>query len=58
MSNGDYWKAVKASDSARGYRCNISYIDVNIPHQVINTIIIPKTIAYPYRGYIYFDVRE
>lgn len=58
MSNGDYWKAVKVSTSAKGYKCNISYIDVNIPYQDINTIVIPATTSYPYCGYKYFDFME
>lgn len=33
--DGDCWKAVKANDSARGYLCNISYIDKTIPEDII-----------------------
>lgn len=58
MSNGDYWKAVKTTASAKGNRCNISYIDVNIPYQYINEIVIPATTTYPYCGYKYFDFIE
>lgn len=58
MSNGDYWKAVNVPTAARGYKCNISYIDVSIPYQDINMIVTPATTAYPYCGYKYFDFME
>lgn len=54
--DGDCWKAVKANDSARGYLCNISYIDKIIPEDIIKTKIIPTTRSYPYQGFKYFDI--
>lgn len=54
--DGDCWKAVKANDSARGYLCNISYIDKTIPEDIIKTKIIPTTRSYPYQGFKYFDI--
>lgn len=54
--SGDYWVAVKTNEYARGYRCNISYIDKTIPEDIVNEIVIPATKAYPYRGFEYFDI--
>lgn len=51
---GDYWKAVKANDFARGYLCNISYIDKTIPEDIINEIVVPATRSYPFQGLNYF----
>ena len=45
--NGDIWRAVVADNSARGYRCNISYIDELIPNEVKNGLIAHATSAYP-----------
>ena len=54
--DGDCWRAVKANDSARGYLCNISYIDKIISEDIIKMIIIPATKGYPYQGFKYFDI--
>lgn len=54
FSNGDEWRIVKASDCSRGIRCNISYIDYNIESDIVNTLIIPCTIAMPYQGFLYY----
>lgn len=54
--DGDCWKAVKANDFARGYCCNISYIDKTIPENIINEIIVPATKCYLYQGFKYFDI--
>ena len=52
--NGDYWKMVKATESARGYKCNISYIDNEIPFDIIHDIVKPCTKAGPYQAFKYF----
>ncbi len=52
--NGDYWRVCLGAAFSRGYRCNISYIDNNIPNEIIETIIIPSTIRPPYQGIIYY----
>ena len=56
MQGGDCWKAVKTNDFARGYCCNISYIDKTIPENIVNEIIIPATKCYPYQGFKYFNI--
>jgi hypothetical protein len=52
--NGDYWKMVKATESARGNKCNISYIDNEIPFDIIHDIVKPCTKAGPYQAFKYF----
>lgn len=53
--NGDIWRAIVANESARGYRCNISYIDELIPNEVRNDLIAPATSAYPYQATHYYE---
>ena len=53
--NGDYWRACLVNTSSRGYKCNISYIDNNIPNEIIKTIILPSTTCLPYQGIIYYQ---
>lgn len=53
--NGDIWRAVVADNSARGYRCNISYIDELIPNEVKNGLIAHATSAYPYQATHYYE---
>lgn len=55
FGNGDYWRVVRAIEGARGYKCNVSYIDQRISTDFINTIIQPATIAAPWHGFCYFD---
>ena len=54
FENGDRWKAVSASDSARGNKCNISYIDKGIDIETIQTIIEPSTCCPPYQAFKFF----
>lgn len=53
--NGDRWLACNAVESLRGYKCNISYIDANIPKDYVETIIMPSTIAGPYHAINYYN---
>ena len=53
--NRDYWRACCVNTSSRGYKCNISYIDNNIPNEIIETIILPCTTSPPYQGIIYYQ---
>lgn len=53
--NGDIWRAVTVNDSARGYRCNISYIDELIPIEIRNGLIAHATKAYPYQAIHYYE---
>lgn len=52
--NGDHWKAVGAKESARGNKCNISYVDARIDPDIIDCIIRPSTVAGPYNAFNYF----
>ena len=48
FENGDIWKVVKANDSARGFRCNVAYIERCINYDVYRCIIAPKMFDFPY----------
>ena len=52
--NGDNWRAIRGNTNSRGYKCNISYIDMNIPNEIIETIIKPCTTCFPYHGFEYY----
>lgn len=54
--NGDVWRAVKADEYVRGYKCNISYIDKSIPQDIVRTNVIYSTMLYPYQAFKYFDI--
>ena len=54
FENGDIWKAVSASDSARGNKINVSYIDRAISEDIVNKIIKPCTIAHPFQAIHYY----
>ena len=48
FTNGDTWRAVRASDNARGNRCNISYIERDIDYNVYRTVVEPSTTLLPF----------
>lgn len=52
--NGDTWEVVSAVESSRGRKCNISYIERGIPDEIVQHIIIPCTVALPFRAITYF----
>jgi hypothetical protein len=52
--NGDYWEVLSGRESFRGKKCNISYIERGIPEEVVHNIILPCTVAYPFRAVTYF----
>lgn len=54
FDNGDTWKAVYASENARGNKCNISYIDKGIDIETIQTIIYPSTCCQPFQAFKFF----
>lgn len=58
FDNNDYWIAQSARESAKGSRCNISYIDTMIPLEFIDTVIKYCTSAGPYQAIKYFYVGE
>ena len=48
FSNGDYWRVCGARDNFRGTRCNIAYIQRNIPYDIYRTIISPCILDFPF----------
>lgn len=54
FNNGDRWIASGARESSRGRRCNISYIDVRIEQDFIDTVIKHCTTAGPYHAFNYY----
>ena len=44
LHNGDYYKAIKASDNARGYRWQYTYIDTDIDKELLDCVIACKFI--------------
>lgn len=54
FENGDIWSLVDATESARGQRCNISFIEQSIKKDFINIIIKPCTTALPFTAYNYY----
>lgn len=48
FNNRDYWSVRKASEQSRGIRCNIAYIQRNIPYNIYRTIIEPTIVEYPF----------
>lgn len=54
FDNGDVWKAVSAIESARGNKCNVSYIDKEIDIEIIQTIINPSTCCQPFQAFKFF----
>lgn len=58
FENGDIWTAVRASESQRGRRSNISLVDYSIDDEIINLVIRPATSALPYGVLDYFWVEE
>lgn len=55
FENGDHWIARGLSESARGYKCNISYIDVNISEESVRNLILHCVTALPYQGITYYS---
>ena len=54
FKNQDVWSIIPARTNAKGNACNISYIDRNIPQELVRTIIKPATKAIPFQGYLYY----
>lgn len=54
FNNGDTWSICPATQSSRGYKCNISLVDYSTPLEFVNTIIRPSTISYPYNALDYW----
>lgn len=58
FDNGDIWRARAASESIRGIRCNVAYIDKTIPLKFANEVIKPLISAYPFQAYKIFSLYE
>lgn len=56
FSNGDEWYAVRAVESQRGRRCNVSFIDDMIDTEIVNTVIKPITKMLPFSIWQYYKV--
>ena len=56
FSNGDEWYAVRAAESQRGRRCNVSFIDDMIDTEIVNTVIRPITKMPPFSMWQYYRV--
>lgn len=55
FENGDVWRVVKIGENARGYKANISYIDMEAPLELIRKIILPATAtSKPFAAFNYF----
>lgn len=54
FKNGDIWRLVRASDSSRGYRCNVAYIPKGIAEEYLNLIIMPATTMHPFTAFHYY----
>jgi prepilin-type processing-associated H-X9-DG protein len=55
LQNSDVWEIVSPSETARGKRANVSYVDGRIPKQVVNSIIRPATLLRPYQAITYYS---
>lgn len=58
FENGDIWRACGARENMRGIRANVSYIDHMISPIIVDEIIKPCTIAYPFQATHYYWPRE
>ena len=54
FDNGDIWKVRSAYESARGERCNISYIQRGISFDFIDEVIMPCMWVGPFSAYRFF----
>ena len=54
FANGDMWRVVRACDSGRGYAANVSYIDIRISQEVIDTIIKYATKSWPFQAFKFY----
>lgn len=58
FSNGDYWTTFRASESCRGRRCNVAYIDIKINQDIITDVLRPLVTLRPFQAEHYFDIWE
>ena len=53
FENGDIWRAVVATESSRGRKCNISLVDSRIPYEYM-PIIECSTTCPPFHAISYY----
>ena len=58
FTNGDIWQVTTAQCDSRGRRCNIAYIDYDIPDTIIEEVIKPIVTLPPYQGINYFKTDD
>lgn len=51
FENGDTWQVLYANDYARGYKCNIAYIERSIDYDIYRCIIAPKMLDFPFSAF-------
>ena len=56
FDNGDCWRAVRASESSRGNKANLSYVDIRIQDQNILNMIHHCTIAGPWNAIKFYGM--
>ena len=55
FSNGDIWACMAANNgNCCGRRCNIALIDRNISKEIVDSIILPCLVRYPYGAVGYY----
>ena len=51
FENDDFWMANGVDDSAKGFKCNIAYVPIELQNsEKFVTIIKPSIIALPFQG--------
>lgn len=50
FENGDVWRVVSANDSARGYKCNVAYVERCIDYDIYRTVIMNCLIDFPFKA--------
>ena len=54
FENGDCWKMASGTESSRGNKINVSYIDRRIEEDMVQCVIRPCTMAYPFQAFRYY----
>lgn len=48
FENGDVWRVARASDNARGLRCNVAYVERCVNYNIYRTVIMHCLTAAPF----------
>lgn len=54
FDNGDVWRATNASESSRGSKANVAYIDREIDDEVVQTVILRCVAMGPWNATHYY----